>query len=94
MRRSRVPIADKRVLESRKNPNLTQRKATLSDPKVMRRKSSVSMVNTKSAKEKKTKCGSCKKVMKEGDTGAIGVTSVMDSFLGNVLGSMRMKIRN
>ena len=55
MRRSRVPIADKRVLESRKNPNLSQRKATLSDPKVMRKKSSVSMINTKSAKGNNTK---------------------------------------
>ena len=52
MRRSGVPIADKRVLESRENHNSSQRKATLSDPKIMRKNFSVSMVNTRSAKEK------------------------------------------
>ena len=57
MRRSRVSIADKRVLESRKNHNSSQRKATISDPKVMRKNFSVSMVNTRSAKENKTKEG-------------------------------------
>ena len=55
MRQSRVPIADRRVLESRKNHNSSQRKATLSDPKVMRKNFSVSMVNTRSAKENNTK---------------------------------------
>ena len=55
MRRSRVPIADKRVQESKKNQNSSQRKATLSDPKVMRTDFSVNMVNTRSAKEHKTK---------------------------------------
>ena len=55
MRRKRVPIADKRVLESRKNHNWSQRKATLSVPKVMSKNFSVSMVNTRSAKENKTK---------------------------------------
>ena len=57
MRRSRVPIANKRVLESKKNHNSPQRKATLSDPKVMRKNVSVSMVNTRSAKENKRKEG-------------------------------------
>ena len=55
MRRSRVPIADKRVLESRKNHNSSQRKATLSDQKMMRKNFSVSMVKAKSAKENITK---------------------------------------
>ena len=55
MRRKKVPIADKRVLESRKNHNSSKRKSTLSDPKVMRKNFSVSMVNTRSAKENNTK---------------------------------------
>ena len=55
MRRSRVPIADKGVQESEKNHNSSQRKATLSDPKVMRKNVTVNMVNTRSAKEHKTK---------------------------------------
>ena len=55
MRRSRVPIADKRVQESKKNHNSSQRRTTLSDPKVMRKNFSVNMVNTRSAKEHKTK---------------------------------------
>ena len=55
MRRRTVPIADKRVLQSRKNHNSSQRKATLSVPKVMRKNFSVSMVNTRSAKENNTK---------------------------------------
>ena len=57
MRRSRVPITDKRVLESRQNHNSSQRKATPSDPKVMRKNFSVSMVNIRSAKENKKKEG-------------------------------------
>ena len=55
MRRSRVPIADERVLESKINHNSSQRKATLSDPRVMRKKFSVSMINTRSAKENKAR---------------------------------------
>ena len=55
MRRSRVPIADKRVQESKKNHNSSRRKTTLSDPKLMRKNFSVNMVNTRSAKEHKTK---------------------------------------
>ena len=50
-----VPIADKRILESKKNHNPSQPKATLSDPKVMRKNFSGSMVNTRSSKENKTK---------------------------------------
>ena len=55
MRRTKVPIAEKRVLESKTNHNLSQRKATPSEQKVMRKNFSVSMVNTRSAKESKTK---------------------------------------
>ena len=55
MRRSRVPIADKRTQESKKNHNSSQRRTTLSKPKVMRKNFSVNMVNTRSAKEHKTK---------------------------------------
>ena len=55
MRRSRVPIADKRVPESKKSQNSSQRKATRSGPKVMRKNFSVNMVNTRSLKEHKTK---------------------------------------
>ena len=55
MRRSRVPIAEKRVLESKTSHNSSQRKETPSDQKVMSGNFSVSMVNTRSAKESKTK---------------------------------------
>ena len=55
MRQSRVPIAEKSVLESKKNHNSSHRKATPSDQKVMRKNFSVSMVNTRRAKESKTK---------------------------------------
>ena len=54
MRRSRVPIADKRVQESKKNHNSSKR-TTLLDPKVMRKYFSVNMVNPRSAKKHKTK---------------------------------------
>ena len=53
MRQSRVPTAEKRVLES--NHNSSQRKAMPSDEKVMRKSFSVGMVNTRSAKDSKTK---------------------------------------
>ena len=53
MRRSRVPIADKR--ESKKNYNSSQQRTTLSDPKVIKKKFSVNLVNKRSAKEHKTK---------------------------------------
>ena len=60
MRRSRVPIVEKRILESKTNHNSSQRKAMPSDQKVMRRNFSVSMVNTRSAKESKTKVSAVK----------------------------------
>ena len=55
MRRSRVPIAHKRVQESKKNHNSSQQRTTLSDLKVMKKNFSVNMVNTRSAKVHKTK---------------------------------------
>ena len=55
MKRSRVSIAEKRVPEQRQNQNSSQRKATLSNPKVMRKNISVNMVNTRSVKEHTTK---------------------------------------
>ena len=55
MRRSRVPIAERRVLESKTNHYSSQRKAMPSVQKVMRKNFSLSMVNTRIAKENKTK---------------------------------------
>ena len=55
MRRSRVPIAEKIVLESKTNHDSSQRKALPSVQEVMRKIFSVSMVNTRSGKESKTK---------------------------------------
>ena len=55
MRRSRVPIAEQRVLESKTKHNSSQRKLMSSDQKVTRKNFSVSMVNTRSAKENKTR---------------------------------------
>ena len=55
MRGSRVPIAEKRVLESKTKHNWSQQKAMPSDQKVIRKDFSVSMVNTRSAKESKTR---------------------------------------
>ena len=55
MRRSRVPIAERRVLYSKTNHNSSQQKAMSSVQKVMRKNFSVSIVNTRSAKENKTK---------------------------------------
>ena len=53
MRRSKVPIAEKRVLESKTKQNSSQQKLIPSDQKVTRKNFSVSMVNTRSAKENK-----------------------------------------
>ena len=55
MRQSRVPIAERRVIESKKNHNSSQRKVTPFDPRITRKNFSVSMVNTRSAKKNKTK---------------------------------------
>ena len=55
MRRSRVPIAERRVIESKTNYNSSRRKVTPFDPRITGENFSVSMVNTRSAKENKTK---------------------------------------
>ena len=55
MRRSRVPIAERRVLASKTNHNSSQQKAMPSVQKVMIKNFSVIMVNTRSAPENKTK---------------------------------------
>ena len=55
MRRSRVPTAERRVLESKTYHNSSQRKAMPSVQKVRRKNFSVSTVNTRSAKENKTR---------------------------------------
>ena len=55
MRRSKIPIAERRVIESNTNHNSSQRKVTPFEPRITRKNFSVSMVNTRSAKENKTK---------------------------------------
>ena len=57
MRRSRVPIAEKRATESKTKYNSSQRKVTSVGPRITRKNFSVSMVNTRSSKEIKTKEG-------------------------------------
>ena len=54
MRRSRVPIAEKRATTKY---NSSQRKVTSVGPRITRKNFSVSMVNTRSSKKKKTKGG-------------------------------------
>ena len=55
MRRSRVPIAEKRATESKTKYNSSQRKVTTVGPRITRKNFSVSMVNARSSKENKTK---------------------------------------
>ena len=55
MKRNRVPITEKRVPGLKQNQTSSQRKATLSNPKVMRKNISVNMVNTRSVNEHKNK---------------------------------------
>ena len=50
-----MPIAGRKVIESKTNHNSSQRKVTPFDPRVTRKNFSVSMVNTRSAVENKTK---------------------------------------
>ena len=57
MRRSRVPKAEKRATESKTKHNSSQQKMTMVGSKITRKNASVSMVNTKSSKENKTKEG-------------------------------------
>ena len=57
MRRSRVPVAEKRATESKTKHNSSQRKVTTVGPRITRKNFSVSMVNTRISKENKTKEG-------------------------------------
>ena len=57
MRRSRVPIAEKRATESKTKCNSSQQKMTSVGPRITKKNFSVSMVNTRSTKENKTKEG-------------------------------------
>ena len=57
MRRSRVPIAEKRAKDSKTKHNSWQRKVTTVGPRITRKKFSVSMVNTRSSRENKAKEG-------------------------------------
>ena len=55
MRRSRVPVAEKRSTESKTKYNSSLRKTTSKGPKITKKNCSVSMVNTRSNTENKTK---------------------------------------
>ena len=57
MRRSRVPVAEKRSTESKTKYNSSLRKTTSMGPKITKKIFSVSMVNTKSNTENRTKEG-------------------------------------
>ena len=57
MRRSRVPIAGKRATESKTKYNSSLRKMTSVGPRITKKNFSVSMVNTRSTRENKTKEG-------------------------------------
>ena len=57
MRRSRVPVAEKRTTESKTKYNSSLRKMTSVDPRTTKKIFSVSMVNTRSNTENKTKEG-------------------------------------
>ena len=57
MRRSRVPIAEKRATKSKTKHNTSQRKVTTVGPRITRKNFSLSMVNSRISKENKTKEG-------------------------------------
>ena len=57
MRRSRVPVAEKRSTESKTKYNSSLRKTTSMGPKITKKNFSVSMVNMRSNTENKTKEG-------------------------------------
>ena len=57
MRRSRVPVAEKRSTEAKTKYNLSLRKTTSMVPKVTKKNFSVSMVNTRSTTENRAKQG-------------------------------------
>ena len=53
MKRNRVSITERKATGPKQNQTSSQRKATLSNPKVMKKNSSVNMVNTRNVKEHK-----------------------------------------
>ena len=55
MKRNRVPITEKRVSGPKQNQTSPQRKAILSNPKVIKSNISVNMVNARSVKEHKAR---------------------------------------
>ena len=55
MKRNRVSIVERRATGLKQNQTSSQRNATLSNPKVMRKSISVNMVNRRSVKEHKAK---------------------------------------
>ena len=57
MKRSRVPIAEKRVSESQSKCNSSQLKTTSVGPRITKKNFSVSMVNTRNTRENKMKEG-------------------------------------
>ena len=57
MRRSRVPVPEKRATESKTKYNLSPRKMTSVGPRITKKNFSVSMVNTRSTRDNKTKEG-------------------------------------
>ena len=57
MRRSRVPITEKRATGSKTKHNSSQRKVTTVGPRITRKNFSVRLVNKRSSKENKTKEG-------------------------------------
>ena len=57
MRRSRVPIVEKRATESKTKYNSSLQKVTSVGPRITKKNFSVSMVNTRSTKENTTKEG-------------------------------------
>ena len=61
MRRSRVPVTERRSTESKTKYNSSLRKMTSMDPKVTSRNFSVSMASARSKTENKTKVGAKEK---------------------------------
>ena len=57
MRRSRVLVAEKRATESKTKYNSSLRKMTSVGPRITKKNFSVSMVNTRSTRDNKTKEG-------------------------------------
>ena len=55
MKRNRLSITERKATGPKQNQTSSQRKATLSNPKVMKKNTSVIMVKTRSVKEHKAK---------------------------------------